>query len=71
MKSHLLELPVIPMPNSEEAPPAEAVSAHAKELWAGKGCPVGQTASLWLQSEQELLELQRKNHCNIGLAIHA
>ncbi len=70
MKPLLLDLPSLPVPNFEGAPPAEAISTHAKELWAAKGCPSNQNTAIWFKSEHELLALQRQNHCNIGLSIH-
>jgi len=70
MKPLLLDPPILPVPNESGAPPAEAVSVHAKELWNAQGRPSNQNTAIWFKSEHELLALQHKNHCNIGQSIH-
>ncbi len=70
MKPLQLDPPFLLEPNESGAPPAEAVTAHAKELWVAKGRPSNQDTAIWFKSENELLALQHKNHCNIGQSIH-
>ena len=70
MKSFHLDCFSLAATNSDCEPPAEAIASVARTLRAQSGFPAHQDKSIWQEAECQLLALQRRTQCSIGLAIH-